>query len=984
MDHTTSRLRDLFETALSLPSDARAAYLSEHCAQPHQRELLDAMLAADADNGGRLLDQSFDAVYEQIGEVDRENTKPPSSIGPFVLHEKLGEGGSSIVFRAEREQAGVKQLVALKLLRRGLYSDEEKRRFRRERFALTQLRHPGIARLIEGGLTDDGIPYIALELINGEPITEYARVNQLDLRKRLQLFVHACRAVESAHRALIVHRDLKPSNVLVTAEGDVKLLDFGIAKLLDDEIDSDKTRTQYHAMTPAYAAPEQFSHEAITTATDVYALGVLLAELITGHRREPGEHRTPSSLIGDKNVGDDTAPTIAVTRRQLRGDLDTIVMKSTADAPELRYASAGVLADEVERHLSGQAILAHPPSRWYRTSKFVSRHKAGVVTTVAFLLAVFVALGAALWQANVARRQAQRADAVQDFLIDVFQSNSSSQKDPAKARATTASELLAIGANKIDNTMLDAPEAKLQMLRLLGDMHNDLGLDEKAAQLYRKATNLAGSVYGENSVEMFDARMKLADALHSSNSDADVESLLKAAQLSLDRTHDNDALRRALLADQFAQYYTTRDLPTALRSARNAVDLYERAHATDRLGLALSRLARIEHNSGLDKDAVASYLRTIEISRSVDGDNNPDLPRYYAELAEIQVSHHDIVEGERNARNALQVAKAINGENHVDVVQCEMRLGRLLADTNRLQEGMALLQSAKQKVLALVGPDDGFHTPQVLYQNATLLIRDGKPEEGLADVESAVENRRRNRPGTIALAQFIAVAASAEIEMGRFGDADRDLEETKSILEKTGQKSPSMLFDGYLSPRIRLALASGQFDEAARFASQLYVGTHDNDALDLEAIYNELINAEVELANRHEAAAAELASAVLKKIENSALAFYYQPLASRASFIEGNAALRSGDVDSAIPMIERALQERQRTLDERSPKIAEAQLALAECYVAQHDFAKARTLADSASVILAAHAEIGLQYRQPLQRVLTAIAHPGDKSLSQK
>ena len=982
MNHTTSRLRDLFETALSLPPNARASYLSEHCAEPRQRELLDAMLAADADISDHLLDGSYDALYEQIGEGDRGDTQPPSSIGPFVLHEKLGEGGSSIVFRAEREQAGVKQVVALKLLRRGLYSDEEKRRFRRERFALTQLRHPGIARLIEGGLTENGIPYIALELVNGEPITEYARDKGLDLRKRLQLFVHACRAVEAAHRALIVHRDLKPSNVLVTAEGDVKLLDFGIAKLLDDEIDGDATRTQYHAMTPAYAAPEQFSHDAITTATDVYALGVLLAELITGRRRAPGEQRTPSSQINGKNAVDDSVPKIPATRRQLRGDLDNIVMKATAEIPELRYASAGALAEEVERHLAGQAILAHPPSRWYRTSKFVTRHKGGVMTTVAFLLAVFVALGVALWQANVARRQAQRADAVQTFLVDVFQSNSSNQKDPVKARATTASELLALGAKKIDSTMVDAPEAKLQMLLLLGDMHNDLGLDEKAAQLYRKATDLARTVYGEDSIEAFDARMKLADTLHSSNSDADVESVLKAAQLSLDRNHDDNALRRARLADQFAQYYATRDLPTALRDARSAVELYERAHATDHLSSALSRMARIEHNSGLDSDAVASYLRTIEISRSVGGDNNPDLPRYYAELAEIQVTHHDIVEGERNARNALQVAKAINGENHVDVVQCEMRLGRLLADTGRLKEGMELLQSAKQKVLALVGPDDGFHTPQVLYQNGTLLIRDGRIEEGLTDVESAVENRRRNRPGTIALAQFLAVAASAEIEMGRFADANHDLEETKAILEKAGQKSPSASFDGYVSPRIRLALATGEYEDAERLASQLYTDASGKDALDLEEIYNELTKAEIESANHNETDAIEHASTVREKIQNSALANYYQPLVSRASFIEGVAAFRNGDVTTAIPLIQRALQERQHDLDEKSPKIAEAQIALAECYVANRDFAKAKTLVDSASAILATHTEVGPQYRQALQHVSMKLTSRADKSSS--
>ena len=253
------------------------------------------MIAADADDDV-VLERSADAVARAIGETDATPGLAGRArrIGPFELLEVLGEGGTSTVFRAERTIDGVRQIVALKLLRRSFYSQDAQRQFRRERLALSQLRHPGIARLIEGGISETGLAYIALDLVDGVPITDHARNNRLDLRARLKLFLQVCRAVEAAHRALIVHRDLKPSNVLVTADGEVKLLDFGIAKLLDAD---DETQTHLPAFTPAYAAPEQRSGAPITTATDVYALGVLLGELVTGQRLNDGSGRTPSGQV---------------------------------------------------------------------------------------------------------------------------------------------------------------------------------------------------------------------------------------------------------------------------------------------------------------------------------------------------------------------------------------------------------------------------------------------------------------------------------------------------------------------------------------------------------------------------------------------------------------------------------------------------------------------------------------------------------------
>ena len=965
-------LRELFEAVIELPIAERDRFLDAHCAEPARRAFVERMLEASARPADALPNVPAATLAQVLGDPEPAQALPSGSrIGPFELLEVLGEGGSSTVFRAVRTVDGVRQEVALKLLRRGLYSPDAQRQFRRERQVLSQLQHPAIARLIEGGVTDTGAAYIALDLVDGVPITDYARDRRLDMRHRLLLFLDICVAVDAAHRALIVHRDLKPSNVLVTGEGVVKLLDFGIAKLLDAD---DDTQTRLPAFTPAYASPEQRCGGLITTATDVYALGVLLGELMTGTRLNEGSTHTPSSQISDQHEPGVLPATANVTRRQLRGDLDNIVLKALDADPAKRYASAGALADDIQRLLDGRPVAAHPPSRLYRARKFVRRHRGGVATTLAFLLAILAALGIALWQADAARTQAKRADAVQAFLVDVFETNSSYQGDQEKARATTAQQLLELGAKKIDRALTDAPEAKLQLLILLGDMHGGLGLDEEAAQLYRKAVNHARTLYGEDSTSTFDAQMRLADSLHSSNSDDEAKVLLDRAQATLDRRRDDDPLRRARLLDQFSQYYATRDLPRSLDDARQAVARYEQLPASSDLAFALSRKARVEHQSGLDAEAIGSYQHAIATSRTVDGDSNPDLPRFYAELSELQYFHLDVGNGERNAREALRLAKSIHGENHVDVVQCEMRLGRLLADTGRTHEGLSLLEDAKRKILALRGMADGFHTPQVLYQNGILLIRAGRLEDGLSDVQEAIVNRRRNRPGTIPLAQFLETAASAEIELGQFAEATSNLDESEAILEKAGEAIPSQQFDGNVETRIRLALAREEYDRATGLLQQLSTTGGKADQLDLQEIYNSLLSAEVESATTRQADAIGLASSIRRKLERSAVAAYYRPLVSRANFIEGYADLRKGETRSAIPLLQRALTERQENLDPSSPRIAEAQIAIAECHLLQGDLAAARELANAAAVIEAVHKELGPQYRGPLKRLQAKLA----------
>ncbi|MEO8957858.1 MAG: protein kinase, partial [Rudaea sp.] len=506
----TPSLREIFEQALALAPEARAEFLDSRCPDPKLRAAVERLLAADAAVGTVALAGGAEAAARAIGDSDTAQALPPGSrIGPFELLEVLGEGGSSTVFRAHRSTDGVRQEVALKLLRRGLYSPDAQRQFRRERQALTQLRHPGIARLIEGGVTDNGLAYIALELVEGKSLTDHARERRLTLRQRLALFLQICSAVEAAHRALIVHRDLKPSNVLVTDDAQVKLLDFGIAKLLDSE---DESVTRLPAFTPAYAAPEQRSGAPITTATDVYALGVLLGELITGQRLSEQTSQTPSALVSDQSEPGVLPASAPLTRRFLRGDLDNIVLKAIQAEPERRYVSAGALADDIERLLEGRPVAAHPPSTWYRTRKFIGRHRGGVATTVLFLLAIVAALGLALWQANIAHHEARRANTVRDFVESIF--------DPLDAgtpvdKQPSLRELLVTAVDQLDHASGLGPRERVDLLLMFARLDNKVGEADKGQALADRASALAEAQLGPNDSLTLDAVLTTAlDALY--------------------------------------------------------------------------------------------------------------------------------------------------------------------------------------------------------------------------------------------------------------------------------------------------------------------------------------------------------------------------------------------------------------------------------------------------------------------------------------
>jgi tetratricopeptide (TPR) repeat protein len=608
--NTQNRLRELFERALDVRVADRDAWIDAHAGSAVEGSALRRLLAADGGSGFLDTPATEHAARLAADEVTAEGLIG-QRIGGFSLVRTLGRGGMAAVFLGERVGVDFEQQVAIKLLRRGLYSELEQRLFQRERQVLATLDHPNIARLIDGGVTDAGIPYLVMEHVDGVPITQYADDRAMDVRARLALFLAVCRTVEAAHRSLIVHRDIKPSNILVEADGTVKLLDFGIAKLIDED-DAGATIGVY---TPEYAAPEQVSGGAITTATDVYGLAVLLHELLLGLRPQGNPTRRPSSRSAEAAAQADRAARAfepALLRRQLRGDLDNILLKALDPKPGRRYASAGALADDIERHLEHRPVAAHPPSRVYRTLKFVQRHRGGVALTCLFVLGVLAALGAALWQAQVARHEAERANTVRDFVQGIF--------DPvrdgvAEGKLPSIRDLVATGADRLAADAQLEPAERIDLTLMFSHLMDDIGDRTRALDLATAASRLATQSLDRLdplAIQVLEQRGSLA--IHSGDYAAG-EPALREARRRLQAAHIGGMPLVSVL-DDLAVIEMDRDHgETVLDLEQQALDERVRTFGVDAREIAggYNNLGYGLEGAGRFDEAAAAYQRAYEI-----------------------------------------------------------------------------------------------------------------------------------------------------------------------------------------------------------------------------------------------------------------------------------------------------------------------------------------------------------------------------------
>jgi eukaryotic-like serine/threonine-protein kinase len=701
------RVRELFHRALDEPAGARAAWLARECGDDGLRDQVLALLAA-AEQAGDLLEDGIARSAPEVAAL-RQTAPAGLRIGSYRITTELGRGGMGAVYLAVRDDAEFEQQVAIKLIKRGMDTEEILRRFLVERQILATLVHPNIARLLDGGSTADGRPYFVLEHIAGRPITEHCAARNLGREERLRLFLPVARAVAFAHRHLVVHRDLKPANILVGDDGVPKLLDFGIAKLLDPAWHegpagqnpalpgTPATVEGSQPRTPEYASPEQIAGGSITTATDVYGLGLLLGELLTGSR--PGRAATGEAVL-------------AAPPARLPGDLDCILQKALAREPARRYASAADFADDVDRFLARQPVAARRPTLSYRLTSFVRRHKLASAAALALAVLALVAAVQAVALARESARvegQRRRAEALASFLIDLFR-----VADPGRSRGTTVTvrELLDAGTRQLlgegsaapgwlpgtRQRLGGEPESRAGLLDAVGEVYQNLGLYpearaalERALALRRRATGRAAELErAETQVLLAAVRREQGDLAAAEAQARQALAIFEARGLA---TH---SYLPAALNNLGAILAKKRRLPEAEAVYRRALAVYEQREGPDSASVAncFNNLAQVRRDRGDLAGARTLFGRALALWQATLGPEHAKAATARNGLAGTLFLEGRLGEAERQYRQALALRRKVLPRDHPDLANSLVGLGAVLVRQGEAARAEPLLAEA--------------------------------------------------------------------------------------------------------------------------------------------------------------------------------------------------------------------------------------------------------------------------------------------------
>ncbi len=733
------KVKDLVDRAYDLNADGREALLSEACAgDPALQSEVEAIMTSAEHAPDIFATPAADELL-QAGTHPPQTTLVGSRIGRYTLIGKIAVGGMGTVYLAERSDGQFDQQVAFKLINGHMVSDDIVRRFRSERQTLANLSHPNIAKLLDGGTTDDGTPYLVMEYVHGQPIHQYCDEQKLSTSQRLRLFCAVCSAVQYAHQNLIVHRDLKPANILVDIHGTPKLLDFGIAKVLDPSPNArpdDVTAAVQRLMTPQYASPEYIKGERVTVATDVYSLGVILYELLTGHRpyrvsdsapheiertvceRDPVKPstavvRTEQIVFRDGSTRSQVTPATvaeargdqpAKLRRRLAGDLDNIVMMAMRKEPTRRYASAAQFAEDILRHLDRLPVIARRDTLGYRTGKFFRRHTLLATATIALALALIGGIAGTTWQARVARQQRDAAIFAQDhaqsealkaeraieFLKTVF-----SSVDPAYAegRDITVREALDEAAGRIDDDLSQEPRVAATVHATVGAAYTSLGLYDEAERHLVQSLRLRREVHHDPHTEVSESISDLATLRYQQGRYDQAEPLFNEA-LTLDRALFGD--RHARVARSLNNMGVLKRANAQLEEAealcRQALEMRRELLGSDSLDVAesLNNLAGIRMAARDPAAAKPLLEEALAIRARRLGHDHPDTAQARNNLA-VDLTHLGDYDGAAaNLRDALATYRKILASDHPILLRTLGNLAALLATTEKYAEAKPL------------------------------------------------------------------------------------------------------------------------------------------------------------------------------------------------------------------------------------------------------------------------------------------------------
>jgi eukaryotic-like serine/threonine-protein kinase len=822
-------LNRLLDEALELSPAERGGWVDrlgpEHDpVRPLLRQLL-APEAADADAASGARAGGFAATLPKFTvcpttgrATDGANGEEPSTadelepaamggetIGSYRIVRKLGEGGMGAVWLAHRTDGMVRRLVALKLPRVSWTRSRLAERMAQEREILASLDHQHIARLYDAGVTHAGQPYLAIEYVDGRPLDEYAKALRLGLRPRLHLFLQVAHAVAHAHARLVVHRDLKPSNILVTDAGDVKLLDFGIAKLLEDEradtSDTPLTEAAGRPFTPEYASPEQITGEPLGIASDVYSLGVLLFELLAGVRPFPvpargGDRRrsiehaildTEPALPSEAAAADDHA-----LRRQLRGDLDTIVLKAIRKQPDERYATVNAFADDVERYLQGRPVIARPDSVWYRGSKWIARNRIAFAAAASVVLAVLIGAGVAAWQAHVAFREKQRAEEVRDLVVTIFRD--ASPYTGGAGRALSAADWLKQIKARIDHRLDDRPELRIELLNIIG-----------ASLVSLQDTAGAEQVLGE---------------------------AVQQATAQLGPTHPQTLHARVLMTPVHRYRGRTKEL----RAELNAVLPVLRAHRVvmaEDLVVALKNQTHLEIDDGRYTAAEAAAREGVDLSASTLGRQHPETVAAMLVLAYAQQFTRSPEMALRTTEEAYRLALETHPEapKHPRMIEARLLYGRALGLAGELPRSIEQLSRAVNDAAAVFGPSSRmvgfFSEPLARFQTEA-----GEIEDAIAGGRRAVAIvAGQSQADSFRSAVALHARGAALLAARRLDEAKPDLARATAIVQAHFPATNEFRRTFQTDYALAIALA-GQPDEAERLVAPFVPLPEPQDAAD--------------------------------------------------------------------------------------------------------------------------------------------------------
>ncbi|HEY4365606.1 MAG TPA: tetratricopeptide repeat protein [Steroidobacteraceae bacterium] len=779
LDVRLERLQELFFFASELQGSERESFIANATeAEPELRQELLGLLSNASRNFTSPLTHALGRALANA-EADKRNALIGRTIGNYKLVSVLGRGGAGVVYLGERADRQYSAQVAIKVVDHTAVADLGAR-FRSERQILASLNHPNIARLVDAGETEDGQPYLVMDYVHGEPLDRYCDSRKLDFRARLTLFLEICGAVQYAHQNLIVHRDIKPANILVTADGVPKLLDFGIAKLLNagDVVHTpDLTRMNDRVLTPEYASPEQILGQTVTTSSDVYSLGVLLYQLLTGLRpyTVPAsgsqleiersicviDPPRPSAIVQramqSPPVEDEsTIEAIALARgqsperlqRRLIGDIDSIVMRALRKEPEHRYSSVERLVEDIRHHLQNEPVQARQGNWVYYSQRFVRRHTPGVIAGVGFLAFVIaVAVVMSIQRQDIARaldratQDRERAEKVSDFMLTVF-----TAADPFTnfGREPTARTLLDQAARHISSDLDEQPDVHARLLEAIGRSFRRMGQPDRAVAYLQDSLRVRQQAPG--------------------NDEAAVGSIVTEIAI---------ALRQAGRTDESDRYFTE-----ALEISRHAKDQRSVAHA--QLLVDLGRLEKMRSNT---KQALEHLTVALQLMREIKGPRDPEVGAILAEMSNILVWSDDLPGAERAAREAVSIYEVLP-KTHPDRVMADYYLADILFYRGRINDAAALFERALDAQRTLYGNANST-VADTLASLAQVRLAQNNPADAEKLIREAITIHKDSGSTAYQRIGYLqTMLATVYMRQKKFTNAEAQLRETLDLFEK--------------------------------------------------------------------------------------------------------------------------------------------------------------------------------------------------------